>query len=214
MWTMARDLDLQITERISSAAALPSEIDVEPFALAEHRRWIASRALAGWRVGAARADDTRIHPSLVPWADLRQEERMKDADVVRDIPTTLAAGGFGLRRLVPITLPRGRSDDLRMDDMLKSVQTSGGKNDAMRVPHLLVAIESAADFRLAQTLVQRGDVALSLVIAQSLAGLAVAAGQLPQAAADLAEAAWTITLTRPDCIDRALERASTLGARG
>jgi len=214
MWTKARDLDLQITELCSPAAALPSAIDVEPLALAEHRRWIASRALAGWRVGEARVDHARVHSSLVPWANLSEVERVKDRDVVRHIPITLAAGGFGLRRLVPIAVPRGRLGDLRWDDMFKSVQASGGENDAMRAPLLLVAIESAADFRHAQTLAQRGDIALSLVVAQSLAGLAVAAGQLAEAATELAEAAWTITLTRADCIDRALERASTFGARG
>ena len=209
MWTKARDLGLQITERCSEPAVLPSEIDVEPLALAEHRRWIASRALTGWQLGEKRADDERVHPSLVPWANLSEEERVKDRDVVRHIPSTLAAGGFGLRHLVPIALPRGGLADLRLDDVLKAVHTSGDRNNSMRVPLLLVAIENSADFRHAQTLAQRGDVALSLVIAQSLAGLAVAAGQLAQSGSELAESAWTITLTRADCIDRALERASS-----
>ncbi len=213
MWTKARDLDLQITERSSPAAALPSSIDVEPLALAEHRRWMASRALAGWRVGEARADGARVHPSLVPWGNLSEAERVKDRDVVRHIPTALAAGGFGLRRLVSVSVPRGGLGDLPMDELLKSAQASGGGDGGVRIPLLLVAIESASDFRLAQTFAQRGDVALSLVLAQSLAGLAVAAGQSAEAATTLAEAAWTITMTRADCIDQVLGHAPTLGTR-
>jgi RyR domain len=212
IWTKARDLDLQISEHCSPLTALPPAIDVEPLALAEHRRWIASRALAGWRVGEARADDVRVHPSLVPWAKLHEEERVKDRDFVLRIPATLGVGGFGLRRLVPFSVPRSRVGDFPVDDFLKAAQARGVENDAARLPLLVLALESAADFRLAQSLVQRGDVALSLVIAQSLAGLAVAAGQVARAATDLAEAAWTITLTRAECIDRVLERAPALGA--
>jgi len=213
MWTKMRDLDLQIVPLRSPANALPPAIDIEPLALAEHRRWVASRALTGWRVGEARVDGTRVHPSLVTWTNLSETERVKDREFVRRIPVALAAGGLGLRQLVPITVPRSRADDFQLDTLLKTARASCGENDVTRVPLLRIVVEDAADFRFAQTLAQRDDVAVALVVAQSLAGLAVAAGQSAQAANELAEAAWTVTLTRPDCIDRALEADSTVGAR-
>jgi hypothetical protein len=212
IWTKARDLGLQIGEPASGATAL-QRADIEPLAQAEHRRWVASRALTGWRAAEVRAEDARFHPSLVPWTDLGEEERKKDSDFVRRIPAALAAGGLGLRHLVPVAVARGHLPGLEVEKIVMSVRSGDGETGMPNIPLLLIAIESAEDFRCAAMLSRRSDVAVALIVAQSLAGLAVAAGESPQAGAVLAEAAWTITLTSADQIDSLLQQAAPAGLR-
>lgn len=60
--------------------------EVEMLAQVEHTRWMAQRYLAGWRYGAQRDDQRRLHPSLVEWAMLPEAEKQKDRDVVLRIP--------------------------------------------------------------------------------------------------------------------------------
>jgi hypothetical protein len=74
----------------------PSE--VERLAIAEHRRWMAQRRLAGWRYAAVRDDRRRHHPMLVKWEKLPEQEREKDRDVVRNIPEVLARVGLAVVR--------------------------------------------------------------------------------------------------------------------
>ena len=47
----------------------------------EHGRWVAERLLSGWRPGPR---DNRLmsHNSIVPWAELSESEKQKDADQV------------------------------------------------------------------------------------------------------------------------------------
>jgi len=53
-------------------------------------------------------------------------------------------------------------------------------------------------------------VAVSLVLAQPLAGFALAAGRPAAAAAALGEAAWTVWLTRPEAMATVLSAWATL----
>ena len=56
----------------------------------EHRRWVVSRVMAGWRHGD-RDDRARRHPSITPWSGLSGSERAKD-DVGRDVGQALMEG--------------------------------------------------------------------------------------------------------------------------
>jgi hypothetical protein len=78
------------------------------------------------------------------------------------------------------------------------------------IPHLIIAVEDAAGFLLAEQLAARADVAVSLVLAQPLAGFALAAGRPAAAAAALGEAAWTVWLTRPEATATVLSAWATL----
>jgi hypothetical protein len=78
-------------------AALPEE-QVEELAVVEHDRWCADLIADGWRHGPGRKDPERkLHPSLVPWEELSEEEREKDREPVRALPELLAHLGFELR---------------------------------------------------------------------------------------------------------------------
>jgi hypothetical protein len=209
LWTKARDLDLRIAPAIPGLAALPTSADVEQLAIAEHRRWVASRAIAGWRFGASRSDAQRIHPLLVDWSALSDAERAKDRDVVIELPQVLAAAGLGLQPLASFAVPPDACRDADFAALMSCARRAAQRVGDGAVPHLIVAVDSAASFKLAQQVAAQRDMAVSLVLAQALSGLASAAGQASQAAA-LMQSAWTVWLTRPDTVERVLTRWHTL----
>ena len=63
---------------------------VEALADAEHRRWMADRIIAGWRLGEVRDDTRKIHPSLRPYQDLSEAEKNKDRDTVASVLKSMA----------------------------------------------------------------------------------------------------------------------------
>jgi ppGpp synthetase/RelA/SpoT-type nucleotidyltranferase len=72
--------------------------DVERLAEIEHGRWTTERLTDGWRWGPDRDDARRIHPNLVPWADLPESVRELDRRAVRDIPELLRLARMEVRR--------------------------------------------------------------------------------------------------------------------
>ena len=60
-----------------------SDADVMKVAEMEHARWMAERMMSGWRPGAKRDNKLRIHPNLMPWDQLSDADKAKDADQVR-----------------------------------------------------------------------------------------------------------------------------------
>ena len=76
---------------------LPDE-QVEELAIGEHDRWCEDLIADGWRQGPGPKDPERkLHPSLVPWSELSEEERDKDREPVRALPEMLAHVGFELQ---------------------------------------------------------------------------------------------------------------------
>lgn len=85
-----------------TAAAIPFRLtpaELERLALVEHDRWMAERRGSGWRYGSPRDDARKLHPSLIPWAELPESEREKDRDAVRELPRVLAEAGLQIVRL-------------------------------------------------------------------------------------------------------------------
>jgi hypothetical protein len=66
------------------------------------------RIADGWSYGAARDDVRMLHPSLVPYDELPEDEREKDRDAIRDLPRMLAEAGFEIHRLSGPETPRAR----------------------------------------------------------------------------------------------------------
>jgi hypothetical protein len=209
LWTKARDLDFRITAGNGDHVAAPADARIEELAAAEHRRWIASRAVAGWRFGAAQSESERTHPSLIPWRQLTDAERAKDRDVIRQISKVLRAAGLVLQPLVGVSVARKGANETNADALVAEArglaQTAAGA-----APHLVLAVEDARSFLLAKRLTGIPDVAVSFVLAQPLTGLAIAAGLPEQAASQLANAAHTVWITRPDALDDVLGRWPTL----
>lgn len=88
-----------VPEDLVEAFAL-SPLEVERLAMVEHERWAADRYLDGWSYAPVRDNARKLHPQLIPYADL--SEPMKDLDrfAVRGLPTLAARLGLGIQRLL------------------------------------------------------------------------------------------------------------------
>lgn len=78
---------------------------IEPLAARVHHRWFERRMQDGWRPGLRRDDGRRVHPCLVPYAELPEREKEYDRIMVRETLKTLMALGFEL-------IPQDRDVDL------------------------------------------------------------------------------------------------------
>lgn len=67
---------------VSAPDAAFDTVDAERLAMTEHARWIAERILDGWVPGPNRNNRARIHPSLVSWEGLTEEDKEKDRQMV------------------------------------------------------------------------------------------------------------------------------------
>jgi hypothetical protein len=73
------------------AVDFPGDADMlENLAQLEHRRWMADKYLAGYSYGEERDEDRMLHPDLIPWQMLTEEDKEKDRENVREIPRLLA----------------------------------------------------------------------------------------------------------------------------
>jgi hypothetical protein len=78
-----------------------AETEVEELAKLEHERWMRERKASGWKYGAKRNNRRKIHPDLVDWDALPEDEKNKDSDAVRAIPGILSKVGYQILRLPP-----------------------------------------------------------------------------------------------------------------
>lgn len=71
---------------------------LEQLAIGEHDRWVRDLRADGWHhTSGAKAPERKLHPLLVPWAELSEGEREKDRDGFRALPALLARAGYQLR---------------------------------------------------------------------------------------------------------------------
>jgi voltage-gated potassium channel Kch len=75
-----------------------SAAELELLARDEHERWMDQRRRDGWTYGPQRDDARKLHDALKPYDELDQATRDKDHDAIAQIPVTLAAAGFAIRR--------------------------------------------------------------------------------------------------------------------
>ncbi len=97
-----------------------SEPQIEKLAEMEHERWLDEKIEFGWRYGPTRDDFKKIHPALLPWKQLSQEEiaclgplkgeafrdaagedlpteqKDKDRCLVKEIPRVLREAGYAI----------------------------------------------------------------------------------------------------------------------
>ena len=85
------------------AGAAPIRIDptdrrVELLARREHERWVAHKVKTGWRHGDSFDEAKMLHPCIVPWEKLPEDERVKDRLLVLHLPEIVAAAGLTMAR--------------------------------------------------------------------------------------------------------------------
>ena len=80
----------------SSISLSPDIVDLtERLAKNTHNVWAQERMVQGWRFGAERNDARKEHPSLVPYEDLPEAEKVYDRNT--SIQTLKAIVAFGYR---------------------------------------------------------------------------------------------------------------------
>ena len=84
---------------LSEAEALALlESRIEPAAIAEHEGWMSEKLESGWKYGPERDDAARVHPSIIPYAELSEVEKEKDRSAVRNYPAMVRRAGMGVGR--------------------------------------------------------------------------------------------------------------------
>ena len=66
---------------------------IETVAKRIHEVWAKSKEAAGWKYGAVRDDEIKLHPMLIPYSELSEEEKYKDRDIAQSIVPLLRTAG-------------------------------------------------------------------------------------------------------------------------
>ncbi len=82
----------------TATVRLPAEVAavLELLARNAHEAWALERLSDGWRWGPHRDEAARLHPSLVPYEELPEEEKKYDRIAVGETLKALCALGFGI----------------------------------------------------------------------------------------------------------------------
>jgi len=80
----------------TSSVALPPEIDELTEKLAEnaHDHWAQNRYNDGWASGEQRDDVKKLHPCLIAYADLPENEKKYDRDTAMETLKAIYALGY------------------------------------------------------------------------------------------------------------------------
>jgi hypothetical protein len=73
------DIDKETMERLAEAA---------------HKVWMEGKIRDGWVYGPVTIKEKKIHSCLVPYNQLSETDKESDRDMVRGIPSILAAAGY------------------------------------------------------------------------------------------------------------------------
>jgi hypothetical protein len=89
----------------------------------EHERWLAYKIKTGWRYADERDNPRRLHPAVLPWDELPDEERRKNLRVVQRLPQIVADAGMALARC-------GEPQELRIGVVGHEVLAEPDRNEA------------------------------------------------------------------------------------
>jgi len=90
------DLDLVMTSSWGPSTFTFSPEALDSLSRSEHDRWMRKLIADGWKLGPATDVSRKIHPLLVTWEQLSEDDREKDRNAVRAIPMMLARSGFAI----------------------------------------------------------------------------------------------------------------------
>lgn len=84
----------------TSGVTLPQEIlDIrEKLAKNTHETWAAQRLADGWKQGAERNDQEKIHPCLIPYEELSETEKNYDRNTAMETLKLIIALGYEICR--------------------------------------------------------------------------------------------------------------------
>ena len=84
----------------TSKVRLPREIEelTEKLARNAHEIWARQRVADGWRWGPHRDDQRKLHPSLVPYEELPESEKVYDRSAAMETVKAILGLGFRISR--------------------------------------------------------------------------------------------------------------------
>ncbi len=84
----------------TSDVQLPEELTplIEAMAKNVHETWAESRISQGWSYGEQRDDSRRLHPCLVPYEELPEEEKDYDRDTALSTLKLICKLGFRIEK--------------------------------------------------------------------------------------------------------------------
>lgn len=88
---------LRMNAHMNPTQQMPPDL-VEALARRVHEAWMRSRAEQGWQYGSQRNDKRRLHPCLVPYDDLLENEKEIDRATVRAVLEAIEQDGYNLIR--------------------------------------------------------------------------------------------------------------------
>jgi hypothetical protein len=125
--------------------------EVEVLSGIAHARWMASKALAGWKVGPVQDDANFIHKDMIPYIDLDEPAKQKDRDVVNSIVDMAAIAGESLRRERRIGAER-----LLEGEALQTFLRNLKATPKASLPVVVLPLDDADMARLAHALLEQG----------------------------------------------------------
>ncbi len=75
-------------DELARAASIMGDT-VEAIARINHDQWAAERIAQGWRYGTQRDDSRKLHPGLIPYDRLTEEEKRIDVEGAKAIVAEL-----------------------------------------------------------------------------------------------------------------------------
>ncbi|RYE08862.1 MAG: hypothetical protein EOP22_11650 [Hyphomicrobiales bacterium] len=133
------------------ACAMLDRDEIEVMSGIAHARWMAAKALGGWRYGPVRDDRNMIHPDMIPYIELTEAARQKDRDVVASLPDMAALAGETLQRERRIGIPRAL-----VADAVKAFAAHCAASPKGSVPVAVLPLDDAGMIRLAEALLAAG----------------------------------------------------------
>jgi hypothetical protein len=84
----------------TSKVRMPHEIDelMERLARNTHDIWARQRLADGWHWGKSRDDGRKLHPSLVPYEELPESEKVYDRATAMETIKAILTLGFSITR--------------------------------------------------------------------------------------------------------------------
>ncbi len=89
---------VSLTELDEPSSVRLSRSEIERLAELEHDRWWKEREAGGWTLARKKNVLRKQSPYLIPWAQLSEETREHDRNMVRALPSFLAKAGFAIVR--------------------------------------------------------------------------------------------------------------------
>jgi hypothetical protein len=182
--------------------------ETERLAGLAHARWMAAKALGGWRLGPFDARRL-LHPDMLAYAELDEAARQKDRDIVASIPPMAALAGEAVQRERRVGFPRPLAGAALAAAVAALAATP---KDA--VPVAVLPLDDADMVRLAGALLERG-LRIEALLDQAVDALR--AGDAAPRLAEVLRRAWRIHVVRAGDAraalpERAKEKVDATGA--